>query len=226
MKEDIEETPYLIETCKIIEEQIGINAKKIILISAHDEEDIANEMKQIKLTYFLHKPINPSDLNDMLSEIFVSKSHIKKISKRHEKDDINKEISKLKENTILLVEDNEINQEIIIDLLAKTKLSIDIANDGLEAIKKFNEKEYALILMDIQMPNMNGYETTQVIRKIDKDIPIIALTANAMKEDVEKTIKIGMNKHLNKPIEVEKLYKTLIEFLEKKTKVQKKMMIS
>lgn len=118
-------------------------------------------------------------------------------------------------NTILLVEDNTINQEIILGLLENTKVNIDIANNGEEAVNIFtaNESRYELIFMDLQMPIMDGFEATKRIRKINKNIPIIALTANAMKKDTDETKKIGINKHLNKPIEVEKMYDALTEYL-------------
>ena len=114
---------------------------------------------------------------------------------------------------ILLVEDNTINQEIIIGLLENSNLKLDIASNGKEAIDMFNLYEYSLILMDIQMPIMDGYEASKIIRKKNKNIPIIALSANAMKEDIEKSRVHGMNMHLNKPINVEELYKTLLEYI-------------
>ena len=117
---------------------------------------------------------------------------------------------------ILLVEDNSINQEIILGLLENSGIIIDVANNGQEAIDKFENDKYELILMDIHMPIMNGYEATLLIREQDKNIPIIALTANAMREDVEKTLSVGMNEHLNKPINVDKFFETLLKYVTKK----------
>ena len=125
------------------------------------------------------------------------------------------EIGEIKSSKILLVEDNLINQEIVMGLLEKSKIIIEIANNGQEAVEMFQKDKYELILMDLQMPIMDGYEATTLIRKEDKDIPIVALTANAMKEDIESTQKIGMQEHLNKPIEVEKLYEVLFKYLQK-----------
>ncbi len=127
--------------------------------------------------------------------------------------DIDLDIKNIPSREILLVEDDRINQEIVLGLLEATNLNIDIANNGQEAINKFTNKEYSLILMDIQMPIMDGYEATKFIRAMNPDIPIIALTANVMKEDIEKIQSIGMNEYLNKPIDVEKLYKTLLRFI-------------
>ena len=136
--------------------------------------------------------------------------------------DLQKEIRTLKGSRILLAEDNKVNQEIIIILLEESGIKIDLAADGFEAIEKFKGNNYELILMDIQMPIMDGYEATKTIRETDKDIPIVALTANAMKEDIEKTKAAGMNKHLNKPIEVEELFRTLLEFIPPKVKIDEK----
>ena len=128
----------------------------------------------------------------------------------------NKRISDLKVLAgvnILLTEDNVINQEIILGLLKDSGIIIDIANNGQEAIEMFKENHYELILMDLQMPIMDGYEATKIIRGLNKKIPIIAITANAMKEEVEKTKALGMNEHLNKPLDVEKLYETLLKYV-------------
>jgi len=125
-------------------------------------------------------------------------------------------ISQLKSSKILLVEDNLINQEIVMGLLENTNIEIKIANNGQEAVEMFQKNRYELILMDLQMPIMDGYEATRLIREQNKEIPIIALTANAMNEDVEATQKVGMQEHLNKPIEVEKLYEVLFKYLSKK----------
>ena len=125
------------------------------------------------------------------------------------------EIAILKDKIILLVEDNQTNQEIVVGLLEQSGVTIDLASNGEEAVKMFkeNKNRYQLILMDIQMPIMDGYEATKIIRAEDKQIPIIALSANAMVSDKKKTKAIGMQEHLNKPIQVDKLYTTLQKYL-------------
>ncbi len=127
-------------------------------------------------------------------------------------DNISKDISSLSGQRILVAEDNLINQEIILGLLENSKIIIDIAKNGEEAILLHKKNDYALILMDIQMPVLDGYEAAKVIRKTDKNIPIIAVTASAMKEDVERTLESGMNDHLNKPIDVTQLYQMLLKY--------------
>ena len=130
--------------------------------------------------------------------------------------DLNEYANLLTGHKILLVDDNEINQEIVLGLLEKSNATLDIASNGQEAVDIFSKKNYSLVLMDIQMPIMDGYEATRLIRLKDKQIPIIALTANAMKEDVEKTKKADMQAHINKPINVNELYETLLKYLPEK----------
>jgi len=206
-----------IETCKIIENELNIDSRKIILVSAYSKESLKEGIKEANIDYYLHKPVNPSDLNDILNEIFLGKVNIEKQENKHKS--LQEKIKTLKGSKILLVEDNEINQEIMVDLLQDSGIQIDIASNGLEAVKMFdkNTNKYELILMDIQMPILDGYEATKEIRTKDLQIPIVSLTANAMKEDIEKTKAAGMNEHLNKPIEVEKLYKVLMKFLSNKS---------
>lgn len=131
------------------------------------------------------------------------------------------ELPSLEEYRILLAEDIEINREIVISLLEHTKVSIECAEDGMQAVEKFQEEpeKYDLILMDIQMPNMDGYQATREIRQLDhfhaKKIPIVAMTANTFQEEVVACIEAGMNDHIGKPIEIEevkiKLHKHLIK---------------
>lgn len=115
---------------------------------------------------------------------------------------------------VLLVEDNELNQEVAIAKLKKAGIEVKVANNGKEAFEIFNtdKKSFDLILMDIQMPIMSGYEATELIRGYDKNIPIVALSAAAMIEDKEKAFNAGMNDHLSKPIETDRLYQTIAKW--------------
>ena len=146
-------------------------------------------------------------------EIALEKGDISKIEESDHKDF---NITSLKKSKILLVEDNEINQEIVLGFLEESAIEVAIANNGQEAVDMFGSDHYELILMDLQMPIMDGFEATRRIREKDKDIPIVALTANAMREDVDKTRESGMNMHLSKPIEAEKLYDVLFKYLSEK----------
>ena len=149
-----------------------------------------------------------------LKEIKESKEHIPDYNNALQQPvPLQKNINSLNNASILLVEDNPINQEIIIGLLENSHLKLDIASNGKEAIELFNQNSYSLILMDIQMPIMDGYEASEIIRQTNKMIPIIALSANAMKEDIQKSKAYGMNSHLNKPINVEKLYEVFLKYI-------------
>jgi signal transduction histidine kinase/ABC-type amino acid transport substrate-binding protein/CheY-like chemotaxis protein/HPt (histidine-containing phosphotransfer) domain-containing protein len=143
------------------------------------------------------------------------------IKKKEEKKFNLKDIRSLKECSILVAEDNIINQEIIIGLLENININIDIVSNGKEAVDRYiqNKDKYTLILMDLQMPIMDGFEATHKIHQIDKNIPIIALTANAMKEDIEKTKNAGMNEHLSKPIDTDKLYETILQYIPQKVEI-------
>ena len=142
----------------------------------------------------------------------VDKYNKKIKPKNSQIDNISKDMSLLEGKRILVAEDNLINQEIILGLLENSKIIIDIAENGEEAVNLHQKNSYSLILMDIQMPILDGYEAAKIIRKSDKKIPIIAVTASAMKEDVERAMEAGMDGHLNKPIEVTKLYQTLLHY--------------
>ncbi len=130
-------------------------------------------------------------------------------------DDIESGMAALAGAHILLVEDNVLNREIIHSLLEETDVVIDDAVDGVEAVDLFtaNPDRYDLILMDIQMPKMDGYTAADQIREIDSRIPIIALTAHALRKDEKKTAESGMNGHISKPINPGGLYRTLLQFI-------------
>ena len=211
-----------IETTKLINESCMFEKPPtVIMVSSFRQESIMNMAKDVGIDIFLQKPINPSLLNDVLNDVF--KGEIKMNNSYPQTiNSIKADINCLVDSNILLVEDNKINQEIIIGLLENSGINIDVVSNGQDAVDKFkkNLNKYELILMDLQMPIMDGYEATKNIRLINKNIPIIAITANAMKEDVQKTKKAGMNEHLNKPIEVEKLYSILLEYISKKVEVE------
>lgn len=117
---------------------------------------------------------------------------------------------------VLLAEDEPINQEVSRQLLQDVGLQVDLAADGVEAVEMARRQAYALILMDIQMPRLNGLEATQTIRALPghEHIPILAMTANAFEEDRQRCLDAGMNDHLSKPVDPSRLYETLLRWLE------------
>jgi len=135
---------------------------------------------------------------------------------QHPEETIN--IDKSLQGHILVVEDNKVNQMLMSAILKKSQLSFDIVGDGLQAISAFKEKHYDLILMDENMPNLNGIGATQQIRLFEQQqgktaTPIIALTANAMTGDRERFLQAGMNEHITKPINKSKLLQCMAQFL-------------
>ena len=126
--------------------------------------------------------------------------------------ELNKDFKQAK---VLLVEDNAINILMAITILEQWNCNVDVAKDGVEAIQKTSENDYCLILMDMRMPKMGGLEATEIIRKdINKTIPIVALTANAIKGDFEKCISAGMNDYLSKPFKQIELNKILVNWIQ------------
>jgi CheY-like chemotaxis protein len=213
--------PYLngIDTAqkihKICEEKQNKHLITIVMVSAFRQESIVKSAKEIGIDIFLQKPINPSILNNVLRSVFLDNVKINYTNPNENRITKN-DIETLSGSKILLVEDNITNQEIIVGLLEDSGIQIDIASNGKEGVDMFEKNSYELILMDIQMPIMEGYEATRRIRAKDKNIPIIALSANAMQKDRDRTLKEGMNAHLNKPIIVEELYTTLLQYISKK----------
>jgi signal transduction histidine kinase len=155
-----------------------------------------------------------SEINNIANVEFINNS-ASKVPVVPEYEGINFDEGVFAGNTVLLVEDMAINREIVQTLLEETGLSIDCAENGAEALRKFEENSslYALSLMDVQMPVMDGLETTRKIRELDqvgaKSVPIIAMTANVFREDIEKCLEAGMNDHIGKPFDINEVMKKL-----------------
>lgn len=195
-----------IETTRRIREIIG-NESAIIILTAYNWDDVLEEALQAGVDTFIPKPLFA---NTVIEEF---KSAVKR-----------KEMSlngtaKLVDITgkrILLAEDVQINAEIIVMILAGKQIDVDVAENGRIAVEKFashDEWYYDAVLMDMRMPEMDGLEATRKIRAMDrtdsKEIPIIALTANAFDEDVQRSLQAGLNAHLSKPVEPASLFSTL-----------------
>lgn len=177
----------------------------VLMISKSDEAELKSTLFGIGIKALLHKPINPSMLYDEITSLC-------EVSNNQSLFDPS--LIDLSQKKILVVEDNDINLEVATYLLKDTHAKITVAKNGLEAVDKASSESFDLILMDIQMPLMDGYEATRIIRKQLKIVtPIVAMTANVMAQDIEKCMQAGMNFHIGKPFEVEDFYGTLLEAL-------------
>lgn len=199
-----------IEVVRRIRRVIG-DSKPIIILTAYDWTSIEEEAREAGVTAFCSKPLFMSELRDILSKPYMTQSE--EPAEEDEPDDY-------AGRKLLLAEDNELNREIATVIFEEMGFMVDAVVDGAEAVEKMKEAspgQYDLIMMDVQMPCMDGYEATRKIRQLADpavaSIPIIAMTANAFEEDIRNALDAGMNGHIAKPIEIEKLRETLAEVL-------------
>jgi len=193
----------------------------ITMISAAEWSNIAEEAKATGVDKFLSKPLFSSTIAEIINEYLVVDEQQAKKEKPAAL------TANFSDRRVLLVEDVEINREIVQSLLEPTKLEIDCAENGEEAVRMFTEApyKYDIIFMDIQMPVMDGYDATRRIRafeaeKIASDadntlrrVPIIAMTANVFKEDIERCLEAGMDSHVGKPLDFDEVMNRLHSFL-------------
>lgn len=202
-----------LETVKHIREKMGDNVP-IIVVSAYDYSDIEEDFLRAGADAFITKPLFKSKMLQVL-QLFVNNSQPQTLEAVNGD---NRTV--LSGKRILLAEDNDINREIVAELLKPHNISVDTAENGQQALEIFKASEageYDAILMDIQMPVLNGYAATAAIRGLERDdahkIPIFALTADAFASDVAKARAAGMNDHIAKPIEIKRLFEALQKWL-------------
>ena len=177
-----------------------------------------DKIKGLGNAIYLTKPVKQSQLYNSILTLMGATDRLAAENNRNKDIQVFERLKKVnteKQWKILLAEDNIINQKLAITLIKKTGLSVDVANDGLSALQELEKGYFDLVLMDVQMPNMDGYTATNKIRNELKllDLPIVAMTANAMKGDREKCLAAGMDDYISKPITPEDLYRVLDKWL-------------
>ena len=200
-----------IEVTRRIRKEVGDDVP-IIVLTAYDWSDIEAEAKEAGVAAFCSKPLFFSELTSCLHSVINTNED--------NNSDANQKSLKHHTGRILLAEDNELNQEIAVEILSEAGLSIEVADNGQAAVNMLKQSApgyYQLILMDIQMPVMNGYEATKAIRQLEDkqlaSIPILAMTANAFEEDKREALACGMDGHIAKPIDINKLFESMDEIL-------------
>lgn len=198
-----------IETTYKIRECVGPDIP-IIIISAYDYSGYEIEALKAGVNGFICKPIMKSKLFHLMKKFATNKKEEEEVTI------VPSTVTSFPGKRILVVEDNELNREIAYELLQETGAEIETASDGLEAVNKVADSPegyYDFIIMDIQMPVMDGLEATRQIRLLDrqdtKDLPIVAMSANAFAEDVRLSLEAGMNEHIAKPIKIDRLYSVM-----------------
>jgi len=203
-----------IETGKRILASFQVDAAPhLVMVTAYGREDVLKQAEQSGFENVLIKPVTSSILFDTAIAALGVDIEAAETGPAVSSFDI----SRIRGARVLLVEDNEVNQEVAIGLLDDAELFVDLAENGADAVRMVGENDYDVVLMDMQMPVMDGIEATEAIRTDVpfQDLPIIAMTANAMAADRERCLKAGMNDHIGKPIDPDQLLGTLLHWIKR-----------
>jgi PAS domain S-box-containing protein len=186
----------------------------IIMVTAYGREEIMRQADQLGLEGFLIKPVSPSVLFNTIMQALSLESPVS-VRPGAPEDRTAEKLKGIRGAWILLVEDNDINQQVVRELLERSGLPVRIASNGVEALRAVKERVFEAVLMDVQMPVMDGYQATREIRKDErlKDLPIIAMTAHVMAGDHEHCLEAGMNDYVPKPVDPEQLFSTLVKWI-------------
>ncbi len=187
----------------------------IVLMCAHGIEDADKAHADRIINALIQKPLSDKPLINALAEAFLKRSIYSSNSKNIRSKNEQKLIQYTRGSRILLVDDNLFNQQVGVEILEQFELQVDVADNGVDAVEFVNKSHYDLVFMDVQMPKISGLEATRLIRKNPalKNLPIIAMTADAMKSVELECIESGMDDFLVKPIDIDKLYVKLIQYL-------------
>jgi CheY-like chemotaxis protein len=196
---------------KALRERAGAAAAVPVIVSAYDSEIMHRKAEDLGARHFLPKPVLPESLRELVRWLAGGDAAARPFEQRTET------TADLAGLCVLLVEDNPINQQLAVELLQSRRVHVDVANNGQQAIERINghpPSYYSVVLMDLQMPVMDGYEATRLLRLDSRyvNLPIVAMTAHAMADERARCQVLGMNGHVSKPIEPELLFATLAGF--------------
>ena len=193
---------------------------QVVLVTAYDREEVHTQAEEAGINAFVCKPINPSSLQETVLALFSAGESGDSIEHtlHTPRQAAEQRQARYQGTHVLLAEDNEINQQIVVELLAVVGIKVDIANTGRQVVEMLNAAgptAYQLVLMDLQMPDMDGHEATEAIRRDTRfsELPIIAMTAHALADIRERSLNHGMQDYLTKPVNPEDLYNTLGRWL-------------
>jgi signal transduction histidine kinase/DNA-binding response OmpR family regulator/HPt (histidine-containing phosphotransfer) domain-containing protein len=186
----------------------------VLMVTAYGEDKVREAAQQKLVDSYLLKPVNASSLFDTLNTL-MNLGMVRRLTHHDDlarMEDYKQYLSGAK---VLLVEDNEINMDFAIELLKDVNVKYVTANNGLQALEALEKESFDAVLMDIQMPEMDGYTATRKIRQDERfaKLPILAMTAHAMRGEYEKSIAIGMNDHITKPIDPHVFYTALLKYI-------------
>jgi two-component system, sensor histidine kinase and response regulator len=206
-----------IETGKLIRALPNLRSRPhLVMVTAYGREEVLRQAEQTSFESVLIKPVTPSMLFDSVVQVIsADPGAVREVQSPSPELDL----SHVRGAHVLLVEDNELNREVAIGLLEDAHLSIDQAENGAVAIQQLTKQDYDLVLMDMQMPVMDGITATKAIRSNPRfaSLPIVAMTANAMDRDRQQCLAAGMNDHLAKPIEPSKLFEAILRWIPART---------
>ncbi len=197
-----------------LKEMQNIKRYKIVVLSELYSGISSNSLKELKIDAYLKTPFTQQNILNMIVELYVTK----KTSSSNKKGTNKDKLKNIGAKKILVAEDNEVNHKVIKGLLADTKIELTFVTDGYQVLEKLKEKQnFNLILMDINMPKLDGYQTTLEIRKNESynKIPILALTADVTDDAIAKSFSLGMQGHIAKPIIIDLFYKKIYDILKK-----------
>ena len=215
-----------LEAIRRIRDHRGSHRTPIVMMTGYEENGIKQATKELMISGLLNKPLKQSYLFDAIVQIFASADETIQFPDRPAAYDKSRALQRLAGRKILLVEDNAVNLRLAKELLTRAQMIVETARNGKEALAMVQIQDYDAVLMDVQMPEMDGYDATRAIRKMEdrhnddgtgkrcgRSIPIIAMTAHAMQGDREKCLAAGMDDYVTKPIDIATLFPVLARWI-------------